>query len=66
MSILMGLFGRSKDRKRPATDRCMDCGMTDGKHTKWCPAPREATQHGPPPPPMESGAGETENEAHPT
>ena len=34
MSILMGLFGRSKDRKRPAVDRCIDCGMMEGKQAR--------------------------------
>ena len=66
MSILMGLFGRSKDRKRPAVDRCMDCGMLEGKHTTWCPAPREAAQHQPPPPAVETPVEDAGGEAHRT
>jgi hypothetical protein len=65
MSVLMGLFGRSKDRKGPALDRCMDCGMSDGKHTGWCPAPREATQHRPPPPDVAPPENDTDGKAHP-
>lgn len=37
MGFLGGLFGRSGDRKDVATDRCMQCGMTKGAHTEWCP-----------------------------
>jgi len=37
MGLLGGLFGRTKDRRSPATDRCMECGMTGGDHTDWCP-----------------------------
>lgn len=40
MGLLGSLFGRSKDR-RPSTDRCMECGMTGGEHTDWCPAVEE-------------------------
>lgn len=66
MSILMGLFGRSKGRKRPAVDRCMDCGMLEGKHTTWCPAPQEAAQHQPPPPTVETPGDDAGGEARPT
>jgi len=38
MGFLGGLFGRSNDRKRVVTDRCMECGMTEGTHTNWCSA----------------------------
>jgi hypothetical protein len=38
MGFLGGLFGRSRDRKHAATDRCMECGMTKGRHTDWCTA----------------------------
>lgn len=38
MGFLGGLFGRSGDHKHVATDRCMECGMTDGIHTDWCSA----------------------------
>lgn len=65
MSILMGLFGRSKDRKRPAVTRCMDCGMPDGEHTEWCPAASEVRPPTPPPG-LEPPTDETSGEAHPT
>jgi hypothetical protein len=42
MSFLGGLFGRSKDRKDAATDRCMACGMTEGAHKDWCTSVAEA------------------------
>jgi hypothetical protein len=38
----MGLFGRlfrrSGARKGEGEARCMECGMTGGEHTDWCPA----------------------------
>lgn len=38
----MGLFGRlfrkSGDREGERSTRCMECGMTGGEHTDWCPA----------------------------
>ena len=66
MSILMGLFGRSKDRKRPAVTRCMDCGMPNGEHTAWCPAAGEAASPGPPPPSSETPSKDSPDQAHPT
>ncbi len=42
MGFLGGLFGRSSDRKKVATDRCMECGMTKGTHTEWCPGAADA------------------------
>lgn len=37
----MGLFGRffGKERKGKGEGgpRCMECGMTGGEHTDWCP-----------------------------
>ena len=42
MGFLGGLFGRSRDRKGVAKDRCMECGMTDGTHTDWCPGAADA------------------------
>ena len=38
MGMLDGLFGRSRDRKAIAKDRCMECGMEGSAHTDWCPA----------------------------
>ena len=38
MGFLGGLLGRSGDRKHVATNRCMECGMTEGTHTDWCSA----------------------------
>ena len=46
MGFLDGIFGRSSDRKAPATDRCMECGMAEGTHTDWCPG---AAAHAPAP-----------------
>ena len=37
----MGFFGRSKNRKDAGADRCMECGMTGGRHTGWCPSAAE-------------------------
>jgi hypothetical protein len=41
----MGLFGRvfrkSDDRKGEGAHRCMECGMTGGEHTDWCPVASE-------------------------
>ncbi len=37
MGILEGLFGRSSARKGTDPNRCMECGMTGGSHTDWCP-----------------------------
>jgi hypothetical protein len=41
----MGLFGRffrkSGDREREGAHRCMECGMTGGEHTDWCPVASE-------------------------
>ncbi len=38
----MGLFGRfsrkSGERRLEGSGRCMECGMTGGQHTDWCPA----------------------------
>ena len=42
MGFLGGLFGRSRDREAVAKDRCMECGMTKGVHTDWCPAAADA------------------------
>jgi len=37
----MGLFGRffgkERDGKAEGGPRCMECGMTGGEHTDWCP-----------------------------
>lgn len=42
----MGLFGRfsrkSGDREGEGAHRCMECGMTGGEHTDWCPIASEA------------------------
>ena len=53
MGFLGGLFGRSSDRKAATTDRCMECGMTGGSHTGWCPT---AAAEGAPPPTPEAPA----------
>ena len=41
----MGLFGRFSrkpdDRKGEGARRCMECGMTGGEHTDWCPIASE-------------------------
>ena len=37
MGILGGLFGRSSARRGTDPNRCMECGMTGGSHTDWCP-----------------------------
>ena len=66
MSILMGLFGRSKDRKHAATDRCMDCGMVEGKHTTWCPAASKADAPAAPAPAAVDTAAKVEGDASPT
>lgn len=50
MGFLSGLFGRSRDRQPVATDRCMDCGTTDGGHTDWCPSARTTAPRDTPPP----------------
>jgi hypothetical protein len=50
MGLLGGLFGRSKERRTAATDRCMECGMTGDAHTEWCPAVAEGGTGGTPPP----------------
>ncbi len=38
----MGLFGRfsrkGRERSGDTGPRCMECGMTGGDHTDWCPA----------------------------
>ena len=54
MGFLGGLFGRSSDSKGVATDRCMECGMTEGTHTEWCPGAADA----PAAPPLEAPAPE--------
>ena len=42
MGFLGGLFGRTSDRKHVVTDRCMECGMSEGTHTEWCPSVPDA------------------------
>ena len=37
MGLLGGLFGGSDEEKGATADRCMECGMTGGEHTDWCP-----------------------------
>ncbi len=52
MGILGGLFGRSQARKGADPSRCMECGITGGTHTDWCPAVAgEATMANSPAPP---------------
>ena len=57
MGFLGGLFGRSSDRKNVATDRCMECGMTKGSHTEWCPGAAKAAAA--PEATRETGASQT-------
>jgi hypothetical protein len=57
MGFLGGLFGRSSDRKSVATDRCMECGMTKGSHTEWCPGAAKAAAA--PEATRETGASQT-------
>lgn len=39
MGLFDGLFGSKK--KTESGDRCMECGMTGGQHTEWCPEVHE-------------------------
>ena len=70
MGILGGLFGRSGSRKGTDPNRCMECGMTAGSHTDWCPAvPDQATAANslaPPSDPSETGTpGESGDASEP-
>ena len=66
MGFLGGLFGRSGDRKHAATDRCMECGMTEGTHTGWCSDSADvAASPTPQPPAPETTSGEA-SEAPPS
>ncbi len=53
MGFLKGLFGRSKNPPATASDRCMECGMTGGTHTTWCPSVAAAAPPPAPPPPVD-------------
>ena len=70
MGFLAGLFGRSRDRKHVATDRCMECGMTEGIHTDWCSASADvaaaSAPRAPAQPPTPEATAEPASEAPPS
>jgi len=65
----MGLFGRmfrrSGERTREDDDRCMECGMTGGNHTDWCPVvPDTGVEDMPDTTPGEGPESEGRTESH--
>ena len=66
MGFLAGLFGRSGDRKHVATDRCMECGMTEGTHTDWCSASADVASAPAPQTPAPETTPEKGGEAPPS
>ena len=63
MGFLGGLFARSSDPKDAAKDRCMECGMTEGTHTEWCPGAADAAAAPPPKAPAPETTPEDAGEA---
>lgn len=37
MGLFARFFGRERDGRGEGGPRCMECGMTGGEHTDWCP-----------------------------
>ena len=65
MGLFERMFRRSGERKREDGDRCMECGMTGGKHTDWCPAAPAASLEGKQDMTLEEGpAGEDQRDSH--
>jgi hypothetical protein len=62
MGVLGNLFGKKEPQSR---DRCMECGMTEGRHTDWCPAHRLDEEPGPEPPEAVASASGAEDSEEP-
>ena len=41
MGLFRRFFRKSGDPDREGAHRCMECGMTGGEHTDWCPVASE-------------------------
>ena len=65
MGLFERIFRRSGERKREDGDRCMECGMTGGKHTDWCPVvPEAGVEDTPDTIPEEGPEAEGQTESH--
>lgn len=66
MGLFERIFRRSDEGKREDSDRCMECGMTGGKHTDWCPiTPGAGVEDTSDTIPEEGPEAEGQTESHP-